>query len=462
LKIRGVQRSILAAYNKEVAMLPDYLAKAVPNPQKNRKPWYVNTAPTYAGIFLWIAFYNQIAGSTLAHAGLGLCLAGLVVAGILCYALYYYVPGMFGVKTGYPLYVIGSSTFGTLGGYVMPGLLMGLLQIGWFAVGTFISAQFIMNGLGMDPTPGTVPFIIAGVIWGYVMGYVGAKGLQYVSRISLFLNFIPLLMLIIVLFQTSGGVSLYQPPDHKDYFAFTKIIAIVIGFFATAGAAGTDFGMNSRGPDDVKKGGLVGIALAAIIAAGLPLISVAGAHGLHPEMTGWNYDDVIKAIGGPIATAMFFLFTIASIPAACVCAFIAGNSFNTMIPSVPRISSTMIGVTVSIILAVTGVAGNLIGFFSIVGASFGPICGAMAADYLLSGGKWAGPRQGINWAGYGAWAIGFIVGILPNLPVSDTIKANAEPAVVYSFIVGFVVYVVLAKAGLEPKTLPMPQQKAAA
>ena len=173
-------------------MLPDYLARAVPNPQKNRKPWYANTAPTYAGIFLWIAFYNQIAGSTLAYSSLGVCLAGLVIAGILCHALYYYVPGMLGVKTGYPLYVVGSSTFGTLGGYVMPGLLMGLLQVGWFAVGTFVSSQFILTGLGIDSKPGTLPFIIAGIIWGYIMGYVGAKGLQYVSRISLFLNFIPL------------------------------------------------------------------------------------------------------------------------------------------------------------------------------------------------------------------------------------------------------------------------------
>jgi cytosine permease len=442
-------------------MLPDYLAKAVPNPQSKRAPWYANTAPTYAGIFLWIAFYNQIGGSTLAHAGLGICLAGLVVAGLLCYALYYYVPGMFGVKTGYPLYVIGSSTFGTMGGYVMPGLLMGLLQIGWFAVGTFVSSQFILKGLGMDPKPGTVPFIVAGILWGYIMGYVGAKGLQYVSKIALLLNFIPLLMLIIVLFQTAGGIGRFEPPDHRDYFAFTKMMAIVIGFFATAGAAGADFGMNSRNPGDVKKGGLVGIALAAIVAAGLPLASVAGAHGMNPQMAGFNYDDVIQMIGGPIATAMFFLFTLASIPAACVCAFIAGNSFNTMIPSVPRVASTMVGVTISIILAVTGAAGNLIGFFSIVGASFGPICGAMAADYLLSGRKWAGPRQGINWAGYGAWAIGFLVGILPNLPVSDAIKANSEPAVVYSFIVGFVVYAVLAKAGLEPKPVEMPVKAAA-
>jgi cytosine permease len=36
-----------------------------------------------------------------------------------------------------------------------------------------------------------------------------------------------------------------------------------------------------------------------------------------------------------------------------------------------------------------------------------------------------------------------------------------EPAVLYSFVVGFVVYMVLAKAGLEPKTVAMPQGKGA-
>jgi len=126
-----------------------------------------------------------------------------------------------------------------------------------------------------------------------------------------------------------------------------------------------------------------------------------------------------------------------------------------MIPGVPRISSMMAACTVAIILAVTGVAADLIGFFTIVGASFGPICGAIAADYLLSGKTWAGPREGVNWAGYGAWAVGFLVGILPSLPVSPSVKMYAQPAVVYSFVAGFVVYVALSKAGLEPRTVPL-------
>jgi cytosine permease len=115
----------------------------------------------------------------------------------------------------------------------------------------------------------------------------------------------------------------------------------------------------------------------------------------------------------------------------------------------------MIGGLVAAALAGTGVAENLIGFFTIVGASFGPICGAMAADYLLAGRRWAGPRAGISVPGYAAWAVGFLVGLIPFLPVPEDVKQMAQPAAVYSLVAGFVVYYALAKAGLEPAKLEM-------
>jgi len=433
--------------------LPDYIAKAAANPASNRAPWYVNTAPSYAGIFLWVGFYQSIAQGTLGHAGPWLCLAALLVAGLLSYGLYYFVPAMLGMQTGYPLYVVGSSTFGTAGGYLMPGLLMGLLQIGWFAVSTYLSTTFILSGFKLDAKPGTLNFAIIAVLWGFIMGYVGVKGIQYVARASLYLNLIPLLMLLIVFSKTASGISSYTPPDPQPVLAFTTILTIVIGFFATAGAAGADFGMNSRNGADVKWGGLVGIALPTLYAGGLSLLSVAGARGLHPSLTAWDYGSAIGSIGGWLSSAAFVLFALASIGPACFCAFIAGNSFSTMIPGVPRMSSTMLGVAIAVVLAITGVAANLVPFFQIVGASFGPICGAMAADWLFSGRKWAGPRRGINWAGYGAWAVGFLVGIIPFLPVSDDLKQRTQPAVLYSFLVGFIVYALLAKFGAEPETV---------
>ena len=84
--------------------------------------------------------------------------------------------------------MVGASTFGTAGGYIMPGLLMGVLQIGWFAVGTFFSADYILRGMGMASKPGTLSFGIVCVLWGGAMAWAGAKGVQYVSRIALFLS----------------------------------------------------------------------------------------------------------------------------------------------------------------------------------------------------------------------------------------------------------------------------------
>jgi cytosine permease len=231
------------------------------------------------------------------------------------------------------------------------------------------------------------------------------------------------------------------------------LVQIVIGFFATAGAAGVDFGMNSRDERDVRSGGLVGIFLAVLVAGGLPLLAVAGAHGLY-GVQDYHFDSAIAQTGS-FAGIAFFLFAVASIVPMCFSSFIAGNSLATMIPGVARSTSTMVGAVIAAILAITGAAGNLVGLFTIIGASFGPICGAMVADYLLSGKRWAGPRDGINLAGYGAWACGFIVGILPFLPISESTKPYLQPAAVYSFIVGFIVYLILAKAGLQPKVVTL-------
>jgi len=94
-----------------------------------------------------------------------------------------------------------------------------------------------------------------------------------------------------------------------------------------------------------------------------------------------------------------------------------------------------------------------------VGASFGPICGAMMADYLLAGQKWAGPRAGFNPAGWISWAVGFAVGAYDLVAgaIEGLSPVNIPCPPMAALIVGFVLYVILAKAGLESKKLEMPE-----
>lgn len=448
--------------------LPSYITSATPNPPEKRAPWFKNTAPTYAGIFLWFVFWQDAAkaatpAGTLAQ-GLGWALASLVISALVCHFLFYLVPGLFGMKTGLPLYIVGTSTFGATGGFLMPGFLMGVLQFGWVGVNVYFSSQALSAIIPVDAR-------LIMVIWGVLACFVGLKGIQYVAKVATYLPLIPLIVLLWLTAKTIGNAASFNPDNliaaHKAVAlggpaaltmlgVLAAMLTYVVGFFATAGAAGVDFGLNSRDENDVQRGGLVGIALAIVVTAGMSLMIVAGHYHsgfsfTNAKSLSLSSFELIPAILGPdTAKWVMFLLAIAAFPPACFSSFIAANSFKTTLPNVNPFVSVGIGTVVAIILAVTGLVAKAISVFVIIGASFGPICGAMLVDYLLSGGKWTGPRAGFNPAGWIAWALGFVVGILPNL------GHNVPAAPVAAFIVGAVVYFVCAKMGLQSQIIPLP------
>jgi len=450
--------------------LPDYVAMAKPNPMDNRAAWYKNTAQTYAGIMLWFVFWQDVPtgggvlGGTLSQ-GLGIALLGLILAAFLCHFLYYLVPGMMGMKSGLPLYIVGTSTYGVGGGLFMPGFLMGLLQFGWLGVNACFSAAFLVKpfypDLGLMEVIATPPHIIVSIIWAIGAAFMGLKGIQYVAKVATFLPLIPLIILVVLAACSIGGIGAFEPAqigvtaETTDALSTWGVIAMfltyVIGFFATAGAAGVDFGMNNRDAKDVQMGGLVGIAGATIFAGALALLIVAGAYGSGKVTAEAGLNPTQLLVGEKTGAIFMYLLAIAAFPPACFSAFIAANSFKTTLPKVNPSISVGIGTAVSILLAATGWAADVVSVFGVIGASFGPVCGAMMVDYVLSGKKWAGPRAGWNLAGWISWAVGFVVGMAPMMgwfPV--------PVAPLAAFIVGAVLYLALAKMGMESKVLDMP------
>lgn len=442
--------------------LPDYLASASPNSMANRAPWYTNTAPTFAGIFLWFVFWDEMSRNGLTVGGLWPSLIGVVLGALICHFLFYLTPGLLGMKTGMPLYVVGSSTFGTIGGLIMPGFLMGILQFGWLGVNTYASAGFLNRSFGGDQNL----FYALCVAWAVGAAFVGLKGIQYVAKVATFLPIIPLVVLLVGLVLYGGSAFSYKPPADPAATGgtLTSILVMagaIVGFFATAGAAGVDFGLNSRDAGDVKMGGNIGIILAILLTAGVSVLVVAGARA-----SGAITDEqfvMTEALSQKLSPTTFKLvmigLTLASFPGACFSSFIAANSFKTVMPKINPVISVGVGTVVSIALAVTGLAGDLPSVFGIIGASFGPICGAMTADYLLNRRNWSGPRSGFNPAGWIAWAVGFFVGVMPNLHAQVNAAIPDVPAApIAAYIVGFVVYAVCFKIGLKTAAVPMPQR----
>lgn len=472
---------MITAEKPNPSTLPSYISSATPNPAANRAPWYKNTAPTYAGIFLWFVFWQDAVNAPnqggLLSCGLGWALASLVLSALVCHFLFYWVPGMLGMKTGLPLYIVGTSIFGGKGGFILPGFLMGLLQFGWLGVNVYFSSLAIGQFIFPDGHPFAVQAIM--VVWGILAAVVGLKGIQYVAKVATYLPLIPLAILLILTAKTIGSVGDFDAakfvdlhktvaPQAPTALSMMGVLAVmmtyVVGFFATAGAAGVDFGTNSRDKGDVSMGGIVGVVLAIVITAGLSMMIVAGTYG-SPTLSQSAVEagkgslilqspGLIPVLMGKNAGLIMFLLAIAAFPPACFSSFIAANSFKTTLPNVNPFITVGIGAAISILLALTGLAGKAIIVFQIIGASFGPICGAMLVDYLLNGGNWTGPRAGFNPAGWISWFLGFVVGILPIVGIY-----NVPAAPVAAFVVGAVVYFLGAKANLLSPVTPMPVRK---
>jgi cytosine permease len=482
--------------------LPDYVASAKPVPMANRIAWYKSTAQTYAGIMLWFVFWKSVPmgdgtpGGTLTQ-GLWPAFVGLVAAAFFCHVFYYLAPGLLGLRTGLPLYIVGTSTYGVTGGFIMPGFLMGLLQFGWLGVNAFAAAQLLCAPFynnNPEATVGTVPHMVVSAVWAIAAAFMGLKGIKYVARVATYFPVIPLAILVILVVVSFSGIQDFVPAKMTDaavkaaqaeaaktavdgiagpvraplageWAVIATLLTAIIGFFATAGAAGADFGMNNRSGNDVQLGGLVGIAGATILAGGLSLLIVAGANGLGKGVGITDPTALMPHLLNETTGRVFmYLLAIASFPPACFSSFIAANSFKTTLPKINPFLSVGVGTLVSIALAASGAAGNVVDVFTVIGASFGPICGAMTADYLLSGCKWAGPRAGFNPAGWISWAVGFLVGaaglLAKYIPQLATYKEYIEYIPVpplSAMIVGFVLYAVLALIGLKTRTLDMPE-----
>ncbi|MDA3925630.1 MAG: hypothetical protein PF904_13105 [Kiritimatiellae bacterium] len=464
--------------------VPSYLECAQPNAAENRAPWYKNTAPTYAGVFLWFVFWSYSVNSGtpggILSAGVPVAIGSVLVAALLCHFCFYYLMARFGQKTGLPLYIVGASTFGAKGGFILPGFLMGLLQFGWLAVNIWGSSMAMNQMFGFEG----FPLYVVMALWGIAAVVAALKGIQYVAKFSTYLPVIPAVILLVLVVKTIGGLGSFDPavlvaaskaaapavgpgPAALTAFGvFAFALTYIVGFFATAGAAGVDFGTGARNKKDVSMGGLFGVALAIFLTVGAAILITAGhygslmatAQGKAALLTGGvnlNPMSLMGEIFKSDTTAKWLAFALAitAFPSACFSSLIAANSIKTTLPKVNPWISCGIGCVIAIALAITGVAGKAVAVFAFIGASFGPICGALFMEYILCKGKWSGPRAGFNPAGWVAWALGFIVGVQPNFAAQCGFAIPAAPVV--AFVVGAVVYALMSK--MQTAVLPYPQ-----
>lgn len=465
---------------------PLTLEAALAAPMTERKGWQDEVAPTYIGLFLLAVYYDQLAVQTLSVAGLGWSLLGALLGGLAGFALIYLASALWGLRARQPIAVVATSTFGASGALWVPGLVIGLAQLVWFAVAIYTAARIALGGLVagrlldaryMLPMNAagfrleSPLFLVVTFTWAVSSAGIGIWLVRLVAALLRAYAVFPALVL--------GGAMIWALPGLKGFhtlgvdpltgvavqaggpLACVTMMQLVLGYFATAGVSAADWGAVSRDARDVRLGGLVGIALAAPILAALPLVTIAGAIGRAQGAEAFTaadfvYHEVLQnAIGGPLGCAMLLVLGLALLGPTCFCPFVYSHRFGALWPRLPRWAWSLIGALVAWPLVAFGVPARLGLVFTGLGAAMAPVAGALTADFQRSRGVWPGPRRGVNLAGLFAWLVGCVVGLIPlaGAILGRPALERFQPAALYAFVAAFLVYALLARLGLEPPAL---------
>lgn len=472
----------------------------IPSPSSTvePRPWQTGVAPVFIGVFLWVAFFDQIGRRALPAGGLGWSILGAAAAGPPCYLLLFRTPALWGHRTGKTLSSLASGTFGLRGSGIVPGVLLGIGQVVLFAVAVGYAVDLTFQGLAMarmidprslrpiavgDSTVKPPIYLVTALFWAIATALVSLKLVRWIGFLMHFFPIFPAVMLGGVMLATMGGLRYSEPGGDIPVAAaaargaFLMTFQWIFSFAAICGLIGVDWGAGSVSARDVRIGGWVGIGLAPAIVAALALIAVAGHQGGArernleearfsrstirdlPTPAGSGLDApastfravLIDGFDRRIACLMLLTFGLASLAPACFASFVFGERFAAAGPGVSRLAWTMLGATTAWFLIVGGWADRTETVFDLLGAAFAPAVGAIAADARRQRGGWSGPRRGVNPAGLIAWAVGLAVGLAPKLApiVRVDALARVQPASLWAFLAAFAVFTALSMLRIE-------------
>jgi cytosine permease len=468
------------------------------------KPWQTGLAPHYIGLFLWIVYFDQVGVRALPVGGLMWSVLGAAVAGPLCFLLLFQVPATWGQANRKTLPELAASTFGERGAPWVPGLLLGLAEIVWFSVAVSYATDLTLRGLaevrflddrafrpltaGALRIKGSI-FLATSLLWSLIAGLVGRKFVRLVAAIMYVFPVFPAMLLGGAMLAMLGGLRTFAPsgidpqglniPEARaGVWSMMLVVQLILGFFATAGAMGAEWGSATTSARDVRVGGWVAVGLAPVVIATIALLAVAGFQG-RANRAAVAVEDfsgpldvrtsrlrsstseirtiaepppatfravLTDGIGGRVGCGMLMIFGAMALAPAVFSAYVFGQRLNETLPRLSRFRWTLVGITLSWPMTAVGLFDQLEPVFTTMGALFAPVVACLAAEFVRHKGAWPGPRRGVNLAGVVGWTAGLAVGLLP---FAGGRLQTFQPATFWAFVVAFVVYWLVALVGGE-------------
>ncbi|QDV33761.1 hypothetical protein [Tautonia plasticadhaerens] len=489
--------------------LPPRLRKAMERPSGRRQIWSAQLAGVLISAYLWVAYSDQLATTTLAFGGLPAAVGGAALGGLLSCVLLFLPAATQGMRTRMPLMVAATSAFGVRGSALVPGLVLGLVQILWFAVAVHYAVEFNLRGLlaaGLiDPEDvrppgeggqihGSTVYAASVLLWGIASALVATRFIRWIAALMVVYPIFIAAALSGAMLWSFPGLPVYREAaadpalgaTWAEWPAFWAMTQLVFGFSATVCAQAVNWGATLRGRRDVVLSGVVGVGLASAIVATIAVLTVAGSIGrkiapegpeeptsgpsapidldapdfapavrgrmlpepaLSPAYTlGTVYERRIGGIPGAVGLIVLGLGSLAS---AVYAAYSYGNRLEAIRGRPRRWAWGVVGALVAFPLMVNGLSANVPLVLDLTAGVMAPMLGILCADLLTTRSGWPGPRPGFRPGGLIGWGVGSVVGLLPIVARMGPSPGEARwlPMAVFAYLVAFVLFLGIEGVG---------------
>lgn len=465
---------------------------------------------TYNIAMLWVGMAICIPSLSLASGLIGVGVSPwLSVLNVALGNIIVLIPiqlnSQIGTKYGIPFPLFARLTFGTRGAQ-LPAILRAITACGWTSVQAWVGGGAVAAIIGCFigrfgdagwtiglPSWGGIQTVAAGQFIGYVIfilfigwvAYTGMDRIKWIQNIGGPLLIVVMIALLIWSAAVASGagygfLEVMQQGNDMDLIngaggmwnAYMGGLMGNIAFWATMALNIPDFSRYAKSQKDQFRGQLYGMPLPMAICAFIGAY-FAQATKLAYGTAMFDPTNVFYHLENKIIVFIAALGVVAATVTTCVAANVVApaNGFSNI---APKKISYKTGVVITILIAffilqawwIYGSGGAYFTWLNAYGTILAPIAAIFIADYFVCKQKRADIASlfkgeegkywysgGINWAAIIAWIIAFIIPLLTYFGVSGAFFTFVNSInYIWSFILGFVVYVILMKTSLAGKS----------
>lgn len=285
-------------------------------------------------------------------------------------ALYAAMLGLIAARSGLNTVLMGRFCFGEAGSR-LSDFLLGFAELGWYAWGTATVAIVLVKMLGLAEGF-TSPLMVLFGLGFSVTAIIGYKGLDVLSRVSVPLMFILLVVSMVIATRHVGGFQGLAAVIPHETMTFSAAITMVFGTFASGATQATNWTRLSR----TGRVAVIASVVSFLLGNGLMIVAGAWCAMVYQQA---DIVEVMMLQGLSFAAVIMLCLNLWTIQGPTIYNVSAAACH--LLRSERRRTMTLVAAAVGVVLAIGGMYEMLIPFLVLLGSIIPPIGGVIMADY---------------------------------------------------------------------------------